>query len=65
MVSGDPNLGEGEGGRLADTRSTRKADGSGVMMFRKNRLYQQSTKETVQYHRAVPPVATILSMDRE
>ena len=31
----DPNVGEGRGGRLTDTRSTRKADGSGVTMFRK------------------------------
>jgi len=64
-VLADPNVGEGEGGRLTDTRSTRKADGSGVTMFRKNRPCQQSTKETVQYQRAVPPVATTLSIDRD
>ena len=29
----DPNVGEGEGGGLSDTRSTRKADGSGVTMY--------------------------------
>jgi len=34
-VPADPNVGEREGGRLTDTRSTRKADGSGVTMFRK------------------------------
>jgi len=64
-VPADPNVGEEEGGGLTDTRSTRKADGSGVTMFRKNRPYQQSTKETVQYQRAVPPVATTLSIDRD
>jgi len=64
-VLADPNVGEGEGGRLTDTRSTRKADGSGVTMFRINRPCQQSTKETVQYQRAVPPVATTLSIDRD
>jgi len=64
-VPADPNVGEGEGGRLTNTRSTRKADGSGVTMFRKNRLYPQSTKETVQYQRAVPPVATTLLIDRD
>jgi len=64
-VPADPNVGEGEGGGLTDTRSTRTADGSGVTMFRKNRPYQQSTKETVQYQRAVPPVATTLSIDRD
>ena len=31
----DPNVGEGVGRRLTDTRSTRKADGSGVTTFRK------------------------------
>jgi len=61
----DPNVGEGEGGGLTHTRSTREADGSGVTMFRKKRPYQQSTKETVQYQRAVPPVATTLSIDRD
>jgi len=64
-VPADLNVGEGEGGRLTDTRSTRKADGSAVTMFRKNRPYKQSTKETVQYQRAVPPVATTLSIDRD
>jgi len=64
-VPADPNVGEGEGGRLTDTRSMRKADGSGVTTFRKNRPYQQSTKETVQYQRAVPPVATTLSIDQD
>jgi len=64
-VPADPNVGEGEGGRLTDTSSTRKADGSGVPMFRKNRPYQQSTKETVQYQRAVPAVATTLLIDQD
>jgi len=64
-VQADPNVGEGVGGRLTDTRSTRKADGSGVTMFCKNRPYQQSTKETVQYQRAVPPGSTTLSIDRD
>ena len=45
----DLNVGDGEGGGLADTRSARKADGNGVTMFRKVRPYQQSTKEIVQY----------------
>jgi len=64
-VPADTNVGEVEGGRLTDTRSARKADGSGVTMFRKNRPYQQSTKEKVQYQRAVPPEATTLSIDRD
>jgi len=34
-VPADPNVGEEEGGGLTDTRSVRKADGSGVTMFRK------------------------------
>jgi len=64
-VPADPNVGEVEGRGLTDTRSARKADGSGVMIFRKNQPYQQSTRDTVQYHRAVPPVATTLSIDRD
>jgi len=64
-VPADPNVGKGEAGRLTDTRSTWKADGSGVTTFCKNRPYQQSTKETVQYQRAVPQVATTLSIDRD
>jgi len=36
-VPADPNVGEGEGEGRADTRSARKADGNGVMMFRKVR----------------------------
>ena len=59
----DPKVGEGEGRGLTDRRSTRKVDGTGVTMFRKVRPYQQSTKVTVQYKRAVPPVATTLSID--
>jgi len=35
-VLADPNVGEGEGGGLTDTRSARKADGNGVTMFRKS-----------------------------
>jgi len=34
-VLADPKVGEGEGGGLTNTRSTRKADGNGVMMFQK------------------------------
>jgi len=34
-VPADPNVGEGEGRALADTRSARKVDGSGVTMFHK------------------------------
>jgi len=63
-VPADPNVGEGEGGGLTDTRSTRKADGNGVTMFRKVRPYQQNTKETVQYQRAVPPGTATLSIDQ-
>jgi len=61
----DPNVGEAEGGGLTDTRSARKADGNGVTMFQKVRPYQQSTKETVPYQRAVPPGTTTLSMVRD
>ena len=64
-VPADPNIGEGEGGGLANTRSTRKADGSGITMFRKVRPYQQSTEEIVQYQRAVPLVATTLLINRD
>ena len=35
-VPADLNVGEGGGGGLTDTRSTWKADGSRVMMFRKS-----------------------------
>jgi len=34
-VPADLNVGEGEGGGLANTRSARKDDGNGVTMFRK------------------------------
>ena len=61
----DPNIREAEGGGLANTRSARKDDGNGVTMFRKVRPYQQSTKETVQYQRAVPPGTDALSIDRD
>jgi len=64
-VLADPNVGEGEGGGLTDTRSARKADGNGVTMFQKVRRYQQSTKEVVQYQRAVPPGTATLSIDRD
>jgi len=64
-VPADPNVGEVEGEGLADTRSARKADGNGVTMFRKVRLYQQSTKETVQCQSAVPPGTATLSIDRD
>ena len=65
MVPADPNVGEGEGGGLADTRSTRKADRNGVTMFRKVRPNQQSTKEIVQYPRAVPLATATLAIDRD
>jgi len=64
-VPADPNVGEGKGGGLIDTRSTRKADGNGVTMFRKVRPYQQSTKEIVQYQGAVPTGKATLPIDRE
>jgi len=64
-VQADPNVEEGEGGGLADTRSARKADGSGVRMFWKVWPYQQSTKEIVQYQRAVPPGTTTLPINRD
>ena len=51
----DPNLGEEKGRGLTNMRSAGKADGNRVRKFRKVRLYQQSTKLIVQYHRAVPP----------
>jgi len=38
-VPADPNVGEVDGGGLADTRSARKADGNGVRMFRNLRPY--------------------------
>jgi len=50
-VPANPNVGEAEGGGLTETRSRRKADGSGVMMFGKVRLYQHSTTAIVLYHR--------------
>ena len=61
----DPKVEEGEGGGLADTRSARKPDRNGVTMFRKVRPYQQSTKEIVQYQRAVPPRTATLPIDRD
>jgi len=64
-VLADPNVGEGGGGELTDTRSARKADGNGVTIFRKVRPYQQSTKEKVQYQRAVPPGTATLPIDRD
>jgi len=64
-VLADPNVGEGEAGGLANTRSAREADGNGVTMFRKGRPYQQSTKEIVQYQRAVPPGTATSPIDRD
>ena len=61
----DPNVGEGKGGGLTDTRSMRKADGSGVPMFQKAQLYQHSTNEIVQNQRAVPPGTTTLPINRD
>jgi len=62
-VPADPNIGEGEGRGLADTRSARKADGNGVIMFQKVQPYQQSTKEIVQYQGAVPLGIATLPID--
>jgi len=62
-VQADPNVGEGEGRALTDTRSARKADRSGVTMFRKVRPYKQRKKEIVQYQKAVPPWTTTLLID--
>jgi len=64
-VLADPNVGKGEGGGLADTRSASKADGNGVTMFRKVRPYQPSTKEIVQYQRVVPLETATLPIDRD
>jgi len=64
-VPADPDVGEAEGGGLADTRSARKADRNGVTMFRKVQPYRQSTKEIVPYQRAVPPGPTTLPIDRD
>jgi len=64
-VPAHPKVGEAEGGGLTDTRSTRKAEGSGVTMFRKVRPYKQSTKEIVQYQRAVSPGTTTLPINRD
>jgi len=64
-VPADPKVGEREGGGQTDTRSARKADGNCVTMFRKVRPYQQSTKETVQYQRVVPPGTATLPINRD
>ena len=64
-MAADPKAGEVESGGLINMRSAGKADRSGVMMFRKVRPYQQSTKEIVQYPRAVPPGTTTLPIDRD
>jgi len=64
-VPADPNVGEGGGGGLTDTRSARKAHGNGVTMFQKVRPYQQSTKEIVHYQRAAPPGTATLLIDRD
>ena len=64
-VPADSNIGEGEGRGLTDTRSMRKADGSGIMMLHQVRLYQQSTKVIVQYQRAMLPGTTALSIDQD
>jgi len=64
-VLADPNVRKGGGGGLTDARSTRKADGNGVTMFRKVPPYQQSTEEVVQYQRAVPPGTATLPIDRD
>jgi len=58
-----PKVREGGGGGLTDTRGARKGDGNGVTVFGKVRPDQQSTKEIVQYQRAVPPGTATLPMD--
>jgi len=64
-VLANPNVWEKEGGGLTDTRSARKANGSEVTMLRKVRPYQQSTKEIVQYQRAVLLGTTTLPIARD
>jgi len=64
-VPADQNVGEGKGGGLPDTRSTRKDDRSGVTKFQQVRTYQQSTKEIVEYQRALPPGTTTLPSNRD
>jgi len=64
-VPADPRVGEGEGEGLADTRSARKTDGNGFTMFRKVRPYKHSTKEIVQYQRAVPPGTATLPINQD
>jgi len=64
-VPAHPNVREGEGGGLTDTRSMRKADRNGVTELPKVPLYQQSTKEIVQYQRAVPPGTATLPIDQD
>jgi len=64
-VPADPDVGKGEGGGLTDTRSARKADGNGVTMLRNVRPYHQSTKETVQYQRAVSPGTATLPIHQD
>ena len=61
----DPKFRKGGGGGLTETRSARKADGNGVTMFRKVHPYLHSTKEKVQYQRAVPLGTATLSIDRD
>jgi len=60
-----PHVGEAEGGGLTDARSARKADGNGVTIFRKVQPYHQSTKEVVQYQRAVRQGTATLQIDQD
>jgi len=64
-VPADPNVGEGEGGGLANTRSARKANANGVTIFQKVQPYQQSTKEIVRHQSGAPPGTATLSIDRD
>ena len=61
----DSDVGEEEGQGPTDTRCAKRADGNEVTMFRKVRLYQQRTKEIVQYQRAVPPGTTTLQITED
>jgi len=64
-VPANQTVREVHGGGLVNRRSAGKADGNGVMMFRKVGPYQQSTKEIVQYQRVVPPGTTTLPTNRD
>jgi len=64
-VPADLNVRDGQGRGLTDTRCARRADGSGVTMFRKVRPYQQSIQEIVQYQTAAVQWTTTLRINRD